>query len=91
MSRALAALTRFSVVALIVLFQAALFVWFTCAPIVWILRDGLGPDSQDSVWPWSVVKFAVQWSVPALVLAVPLVALRFVERRWIAQLLLRES
>jgi hypothetical protein len=91
MSRALAAVTRFGVVALIVLFQAALFVWMTCAPLVWIVRDGLGPDSHDSVWPWSVVKFAAQWGVPALVLAVPLVALQFVERRLIAQSLVRES
>ncbi len=91
MSRGLAAVTRFGVAALIVLFQAVLFLWIVCAPLVWILRDGLGPDSHDSVWPWSVVKFAAQWGVPALVLAVPLAVLRPVERRLDASALVRES
>ena len=52
-----------------------------CAPLVWILRDGLGPDSQESGWGLGLIKFAVQWCIPALVLAVPLYGLWLLERR----------
>jgi hypothetical protein len=66
---------------LIVLFQAVLFVWAMCVPLVWILRDGLGPDMVETVWPMSVLKTLVIWGVPALVLAVPLLVLSRVDRR----------
>ncbi len=74
-------LARFFLQFLIVVLQAGLLVWATCAPLVWILRDGLGPDSPETGWAWAVFKFAVQWTVPALALAVPLFALSRVERR----------
>lgn len=72
---------RFFVQSLVVILQAMLTVWVFCAPIVWITRDGLGPDSHESGWILGAVKFAAQWSVPALVLAVPLFALLLVQRR----------
>jgi hypothetical protein len=72
---------RFFLQILIVLLQAALWTWAACLPLVWILRDGLGPDSVDSRWPTSVVKFVTMWSIPALTLAVPLLILSRVERR----------
>ncbi|WP_406696332.1 hypothetical protein V5E97_35600 [Singulisphaera sp. Ch08] len=66
---------------LILILQAGLIVWTACVPLVWILRDGLGPDAADSGWPWSVFKFAVRWGVPSLALALPLHGLSFVDRR----------
>jgi hypothetical protein len=66
---------------LIVLLQAALLVWVACAPLVWILRDGLGPDSHHSGWALSLFKFAVGWGVPALALAVPLYGLMLINRQ----------
>ena len=65
------------------LFLSAL-IWAACAPLVWILRDGLGPDSHDSGWALSVFKFAVAWGVPALALAVPLCGLVLVDRWLVA-------
>ena len=50
-------------------------------PIVWIVRDGLGPGSVETTWPWSVLKFLVAWTGPALLLAAPLLALSFMNRR----------
>jgi hypothetical protein len=64
-----------------VLLQAGLFVWVLCAPLVWILRDGLGPNSHESGWGLSLWKFGVGWGVPALVLALPLYGLWLVDRR----------
>jgi hypothetical protein len=64
----------------IALLQALLLTWIACAPIVWIVRDGLGPDSVDSGWAMSAYKFAVMWGTPALVLAVPLFVLARVRR-----------
>lgn len=58
----------------------ALASWVAAAPLVWILRDGLGPDQIDSGWPWSVFKFLGGWGLPALVLAAPLLALWLVDR-----------
>jgi hypothetical protein len=72
---------RFFLRFLMVLLQAGLIVWAACAPLVWILRDGLGPDSHETGWARAVFKFAVQWSVPGLALAVPLFGLSLVERR----------
>jgi hypothetical protein len=66
---------------LIAVFQAVLLVWVACLPLVWILRDGLGPDSVESGWAYSVYKVLVMWGVPALALAAPLFVLSRVERR----------
>jgi hypothetical protein len=44
---------------LIVLLQAVLINWAMCAPRVWILRDGLGPDMVETGWPMSVLKTVV--------------------------------
>jgi hypothetical protein len=60
---------------------AALLTWVAAAPLVWILRDGLGPDMVETDGLTSLLKFLVQWSVPAAVLAVPLVVLWVIERR----------
>ena len=67
---------------LIVLLQGTLLAWASAAPIVWIVRDGLGPDSTDSGWVRGIVKFLVIWGVPALILAVPLFVLTRIERWW---------
>jgi hypothetical protein len=72
---------RFCCRFLIVFLQALLFVWVACAPLVWILRDGLGPDSHESGWGLGLLKFAMQWGIPALALAVPLYGLSRAERR----------
>jgi hypothetical protein len=61
--------------------QALLVVWVMCAPLVWIVRDGLGPDSHESGWSLALIKFSAQWGVPALVLAAPLYGLSLVHRR----------
>jgi hypothetical protein len=66
---------------LIALFQAGLFAWAACAPLVWILRDGLGPDSRESGWGLALFKFAVGWGAPALALAMPLFGLVLINRR----------
>jgi hypothetical protein len=66
---------------LIAILQAGLLVWAACSPLAWILRDGLGPDSVESGWALSVIKFLGLWGVPALALAVPLFVLSRVERR----------
>jgi hypothetical protein len=66
---------------LMVLLLAALIVWGAAAPLVWILRDGLGPDMVESGWARSVFKFLVGWGTPAIVLAAPLFALVRLERR----------
>jgi hypothetical protein len=62
-----------------------LAVWVLLAPLIWILRDGLGPDSVETVWPQSAYKFLIGWGVPALVLAVPLLGLLVFERRMAAK------
>jgi len=63
------------------LLLAALIAWVSAAPLVWILRDGLGPDSVETGGLTSVLKFLVQWSIPAAVFAVPLVVLWLIDRR----------
>jgi hypothetical protein len=39
---------RFCVHCLRILLQARLFVWVLCAPLVWIVRNGLGPESRET-------------------------------------------
>jgi hypothetical protein len=60
---------------------AALLTWVGAAPLVWILRDGLGPDMVESVGARAVLKFLVGWGAPALALALPLAGLSVVQRR----------
>ena len=72
---------RFICQLLMAILLGTLVAWASAAPIVWIVRDGLGPDGVDSGWAWSVVKFLVLWGVPALILAVPWFALSRLERR----------
>jgi hypothetical protein len=72
---------RFCLRLLAVILQALLITWAACAPIVWIVRDGLGPGSVETTWPGSVLKFLVAWTGPALALAAPLLALSFVNRK----------
>jgi hypothetical protein len=57
----------------------ALVTWVLCAPLVWILRDGLGPDSVESGWTIAAYRFTVMWGGPALALAVPLIGLSLLE------------
>jgi len=60
----------------------AVFVnWVAAAPLVWIVRDGLGPDTIDTVGIKAVFKFLVQWGVPALIITLPLFGLLWIERR----------
>lgn len=49
--------------------------WVAAAPLVWILRDGLGPDMVESSGFRSAYKFLLGWGVPALALALPLAVL----------------
>ena len=81
MSPRLAWVVRFCVQFFIVILQALLVVWVMCAPLVWIVRDGLGPDSHESGWSLALIKFSSQWGIPALVLAAPLYGLSLVHRR----------
>lgn len=60
---------------------AALVNWVAAAPIVWIVRDGLGPDMIESTGMKAALKFLIQWGVPALIIAVPLYGLTWIERR----------
>ncbi len=64
-----------------VLLLGALLAWLAAAPIVWIVRDGLGPGMVESEWPRSVFRFLVMWGVPAIVLVAPLIVLWIVDRR----------
>jgi hypothetical protein len=64
-----------------VLLLGALVAWASAAPVVWIVRDGLGPGMVESEWPRSVFKFLVIWGVPAIVLVVPLIVLWILDRR----------
>ena len=64
-----------------VILPGALVAWCAAAPLVWILRDGLGPEMVESSGAMSAYKFLVGWGVPAVVLTVPLLALWLVERR----------
>ncbi len=83
MSARSVAVLRFCLGLVKTILQAGLIVWAACAPLVWIVRDGLGPDSRESGGAWAVFKFVVQWGIPALVLAVPILAAacRLVDRR----------
>jgi hypothetical protein len=76
---------RFCVHLLRVSLILCLGLWVLLAPLIWILRDGLGPDAVETVWPQSAYKFLVGWGGPALALAVPLLGLMLFERRMAPQ------
>ena len=75
---------RFCIVLLRVSLMLCLGMWVLLAPLMWYLRDGLGPDSV-TVWPRSAAKFVMGWGGPAVVLAVPLIGLMLIERRMASQ------
>jgi hypothetical protein len=77
----LAGVLRFGVMILRVILLAGLVLWVLASPLVWILRDGLGPGMVESRGAHAAFKFAVGWGVPALALALPVIALSFIERR----------
>jgi hypothetical protein len=60
---------------------AVLVNWVAAAPLVWILRDGLGPDMIETTGMKAAFKFLVEWGVPALIITAPLVGLSWIERR----------
>lgn len=65
---------------LMTILVAGLIVWASAAPLVWILRDGLGPGMVESTGIDSVYRFLVLWGVPALVLGIPLLGLHLARR-----------
>jgi hypothetical protein len=67
--------TRTCCLILKTLLIAGLVVWAASAPLVWVMRDGLGPNAVDSVGTQAAMKFAVGWGIAALALAMPLVGL----------------
>lgn len=77
----LASVPRVLLNVLIVCLQGALITWVMAAPIIWIVRDGLGPDAHETSWGLAIVKFSVQWGLPALALALPLYGLTRVARK----------
>jgi hypothetical protein len=64
-----------------ILLLATLVNWVAAGPLVWIVRDGLGPDTIESTGMKAAFKFLVEWGVPALIITVPLYGLTWVERR----------
>jgi hypothetical protein len=72
--------TRTCCVILKSLLVAGLVAWTASAPLVWVVRDGLGPKSADSVGTQAAYKFAVGWGVPAFAVAMPLLGLVVFER-----------
>jgi hypothetical protein len=58
-----------------------LLAWTAAAPLVWIVRDGLGPDMVESGWTVGTLKFLTAWGLPALALAIPLFGLSLLDRR----------
>jgi hypothetical protein len=77
----LAGFVRFLCQSVIVRLQALALVWAGVAPLVWSLRDGLGPDAVDSGWAMPAYKFGVMWGIPALVLAKALAVVLRIDRR----------
>ena len=55
--------------------------WVLAAPLMWILRDGLGPKSVDSTGISAVTKFLGAWGIPSVVLVVLVVGLSVISRR----------
>src|SRR5262245_65904415 len=74
MTTRLGRVARVCCIALKVVLSAALAAWVTAAPLVWVFRDGLGPDMVETAGVRAVLKFLVGWGVPAVPLAAPLAA-----------------
>jgi len=55
--------------------SGCLFFWLAAAPIVWTVRDGLGPDMVQTQGTAAATKFLITWGVPAIVLGVSLAML----------------
>lgn len=81
MTKRWAGVLRFGRMMLRQVLLGLLLAWAAAAPLVWILRDGLGPDSVETGWIEGAFKFLVAWGVPALALAVPLGLLTIIDRR----------
>lgn len=81
MTKRWAGVLRFGRMVLRQILLGLLLAWASAAPIVWILRDGLGPDSVETGWIEGGVKFLVLWGLPALVVVVPLGLLALIDRR----------
>jgi hypothetical protein len=64
-----------------VLLVVVLLNWIAAGPLVWILRDGLGPGMIETDGMHAVLKFLVGWGVPALLISLPLFGLSWIERR----------
>ncbi len=64
-----------------ILLLAALVNWVAAAPLVWILRDGLGPGMIESAGTNAVLRVLVLWGVPASIITAPLFGLSWIERR----------
>jgi hypothetical protein len=47
---------RFILQLLIFLLQSGLFAWAMLLPIIWIVRDGLDPDSRETGWAMGICK-----------------------------------
>ena len=76
-----ASVVRIGCLAVRIVLIGALIAWASAAPLAWILRDGLGPDSVDTVGMAALAKFAAGWGTPALILALAILGLRLAERR----------
>jgi hypothetical protein len=46
-----------------------LVMWVLVSTLIWILRDGLGPDMVETAGMQAVVKFLGVWGIPAAVMA----------------------
>lgn len=66
---------------LIVILFSVLLTWIAAAPVVWIVRDGLGPGMVETSGLQSLLKFAGLWGIPFAVLAIPLAGLWLLEKR----------
>jgi hypothetical protein len=64
-----------------VVLLAVLVNWIAAAPLVWILRDGLGPGMIESVGIQAVLKFLIGWGIPALLITLSVFGLSWIERR----------
>ncbi|MBN9520253.1 hypothetical protein J0H58_17280 [bacterium] len=60
---------------------AALLAWIAAAPVLWILRDGLGPDAVDTAGGRALGRFAVVWGLPALAFGVSVLGLTLAQRK----------
>jgi hypothetical protein len=79
-ARLMKRVARFIPQLLIALIQGVLVAWACCLPIVWIVRDGLGPDSHETGWAMGILKTLTIWGIPALAFAVPLCGLKRLQR-----------